>query len=167
MRVIFSLEKQTGTNLIVYPDVDSLFTNATVNGSNIIANYSGALPLTEYIEPLPSFEDNQSQKLKDLNTWHDTQTALMKSAYSQSEIDSFLDKRNEALAYRADFNNPTPYVDAMVTSGGIRDDIARVILLDAILSKVDAVAQLETFVSVTRDAIKVCLTQADLDAITF
>lgn len=48
-RVIFELEKSAG--LIVYPDDISLFGSTEIIGNNIIADYTGELPLVEYVEP--------------------------------------------------------------------------------------------------------------------
>jgi len=87
----------------------------------------------------------------------------MKAKYSQSEVDSFLDKRNEAMAWRVDNTVATPYVTAM--SGG--NEVVRVALLNAILAKVDATAQLEVYVLMKRDEIEACTTQAELEAVTW
>ena len=50
-KVIFPIVKEIGSNKIVYPDLPVLFSNAEVLGTNIIADYSGAIPLTEYVAP--------------------------------------------------------------------------------------------------------------------
>ena len=103
----------------------------------------------------------KAEKKQALNQWHDTQTQGMKDKYSSSEVESFLDKRNEAMAFRNDPLAKTPYIDAM--SGGNNE--VRLMLLNSILAKVDATAQLEMFVLMTRDAIDACTTQTQLDAI--
>jgi len=87
----------------------------------------------------------------------------MKAKYTSAEIEAFNDKRAEAMAWRDDSTVKTPYVSAMV--GGV--EVARVELLNAILRKVDAVAQAEMYVLVTRDAIAVCTTKEEIDAIVF
>lgn len=109
------------------------------------------------------FEGNKQRKLQELNQWHDAQTTAMKAKYSQSEVDSFLDKRNEAMAWRVNNTVATPYVDAM--SGGNAE--VRIMLLTSILAKVDATAQLEAYVLSKRDAIEVCSTQEELEAIVW
>lgn len=114
----------------------------------------------EFIKP---FSLSVSEKIKELKGWHDAQTEAMKAKYSKSEVESFLDKRNEAMAWRVDNTAPTPYVDSM--SGG--NETERVALLNAILAKVDAAAQLEAYVLSKRDAIEACTTQAELEAITW
>ncbi|MGD8305058.1 MAG: hypothetical protein PVF17_00255 [Ignavibacteria bacterium] len=50
MRVIFPIEKIAGSGKIIYPDDRSTFSNVVIDGSNIIADYSGQLPLDAFIE---------------------------------------------------------------------------------------------------------------------
>lgn len=113
-----------------------------------------------FIKP---FSLAKMEKIQALKKWHDAQTEAMKSKYSQAEIDSFLDKRTEAMSWRADNTAKTPYVDAM--SGG--DPTARAALLNAILAKVDAAAQLEAYVLMLRDSVEAATTQEELDAIAW
>lgn len=145
-------------NPLQFPDDISLFTNieGTQDGF-IIADYKGSMPLDEYVE------DKKQLKLKDLNAWHDAQTEAMKAKYSKAEVDSFLDKRNEALAYRKDNTVQTPYIMAM--AGG--NEATRIMLINSILAKVDAVAQLEAYVLAKRDEIEACTTQEELEATTW
>lgn len=110
--------------------------------------------------------ENQTAKIKELIAYIDAQKALMTASYSSISVESFIDKRNEALAWRVDNTAPTPYVDAMNTdSEGVLDTVARDAQLNAILAKVDGIAKLENFEDVTRTAIKACTTQDELDAI--
>lgn len=109
------------------------------------------------------FPTIKAQKLQALKQWHDSQIEAMKAKYSQAEIDSFLDKRNEAMAWRVNNTAPTPYIDAM--SGGVAS--VKTMLINAILAKVDATAQLEALVLSKRDAIELSTTQTELDAITW
>ena len=112
------------------------------------------------VVPLPTAK---AEKQASLNKWHDQQVQGMRAKYSESEFESFLDKRNEAMAYRNDPLAKTPYIDAM--AGGVAE--VRTMLLTSILAKVDATAQLEMFVLTKRDAIDACVTQAELDAIVW
>lgn len=111
----------------------------------------------------PTLEDLKKEKQKALNLWHEAVTANMKAKYTSAEIESFMDKRKEALAWRDNNTSPTPYVSAMV--GGVEE--ARVSLLNAILAKVDAVAQAEMYVLMTRDVIEACTTKEEIDAVEF
>lgn len=113
-----------------------------------------------FSKPLSLFK---SEKKEALNQWHDEQTTAMRAKYSQSEFESFLDKRNEAMAWRSNNTSLTPYIDAM--SGGNVE--VRTMLINSILAKVDATAQLEMQVLMTRDAIELCTTQTQLDAIVW
>ncbi len=124
--------------------------------------------MMEIVKPIvviatKTLDELKYDKNQQLKAWHDDQTQGMKAKYSQSEVDSFFDKRNEALAWRADDTVPTPYVDAMVQN----DPVARLALINAILAKVDAVAQLEAYVLNKRDAIEACTTLEELEAVTW
>ena len=112
---------------------------------------------------MPStLEENKKAKLKALNAWHDATTEAMTTKYSKSELDSFLDKRGEAMAYRVDPLAPTPYINAMSAGNAS----VKTMLITSILAKVDAVAKIEWVVLAKRDAIESCTTQVALDAIT-
>jgi len=139
-------------------DTNGYAVDCTVCGYDVSVGY--VLVDGEFVKP---FELFVFEKLKELNQWHDSKTTEMKAKYSQSEVDSFLDKRNEAMAWRVDNTVATPYVTAM--AGG--NEVVRVALLNAILSKVDATAQLEAYVLMKRDEIEACTTQAELEAITW
>ncbi len=128
--------------------------------ADLILNF---IPLALQQQQLSSIDELKFIKNEQLKHFHDTKIALIKSKYSQSEIDSFMDKRSEAMAWRSDSTAKTPYVDAM-TSG---DTTARVALLNAILAKVDASAQLEAQVLALRDAIEAAITKEDLDVIVW
>lgn len=106
-------------------------------------------------------EAYKSEKYLALKIWHDTQTNNMKAKYSASEVESFLDKRNEALAWSLNQEAPTPYIDAM--SGG--DEATRLILLNSVLNKVKAAAQLEAYVLYIRDQIEASSTKERIDSI--
>jgi len=115
------------------------------------------------VEPPFFIESYKANKQRELNQWHETTTKAMKAKYTSAEIEAFMDKRNEALAWRADSSAPTPYVSAMV--GGVEE--ARISLLNSILAKVDAVAQAEMYVLMTRDVIESCTTKEEIDAVVF
>lgn len=124
--------------------------------------------MMEIVKPIvviatKTLDELKYDKNQQLKTWHDGQTQGMKAKYSQSEVDSFLDKRNEAMAWRADNTVATPYVTAM---GGGNEEV-RLMLLNSILAKVEATAQLEGYVLSKRDAIEACTTQQELEAITW
>lgn len=115
-----------------------------------------------WIEPEFNIDAYKSEKYLALKSWHDAQTKNMKAKYSASEVESFLDKRNEALAWSLNQAAPTPYIDAM--SGG--DAATRLILLNSILDKVKAAAQLEAYVLYIRDQIEASSTKEQIDSIT-
>ena len=107
------------------------------------------------------FKENKQAKIKELQDKYQAEYDAYLSKYPKREVESFDDKKREALAYNADNNASTPLVDAMV--GG--DDDLRAEMLNAILSKVLYISSQEGIMVATRDAIKACTTQDDLDAI--
>lgn len=109
----------------------------------------------------PTFEELKSNKIKALHEKYDADYQAYLDQYPKREVASFEIKQSEATAYRIDNTAPTPTIDAMV--GG--DTTKRVALIDAILAKVDFLAQQEGIMIAKRDAIKACTTQEELDAI--
>ena len=106
-------------------------------------------------------ENNKLSKIKELNTKYQENYNLYLSNYPQAEIDTFNDKKKEALAYQLDNTVQTPIIDAIVaTLGGTKDDY-----ILSVLSKVESIANNEGNLVKTRDAIKACTTQEDLDSI--
>ena len=106
MRIIFPLIKDVAK--VIYPDIESLFKNVIIQGTNVIADYSGIKVFTEYLE------DKKTQMLMDLKIFDDSFLEAMENKYSRRQIATFEDKRKEALAYRVDINAITPYIDAVV-----------------------------------------------------
>lgn len=102
--------------------------------------------------PNSTLDELKIEKKLELKLWHDKQIYEMRSKYSQGEIDSFTDKRKEAMAWRVDNTIQTPYISAMV--GG--DETLRITMIHAILVKVDELAQLEFIVQQKRDEISLC-----------
>jgi len=136
------------TTLVPTPKVGDIY-----DGTNFIT----------YIIPL---EENKQSKIKELIDFVERQKIVMESNYSSISTGSFIDKRNNALAWEQDKTAPTGYVDKLCKdAAGVVDTVKREALLLAILAKVNDVAKLETYEDDTRTAIKACTTQAELDAI--
>lgn len=113
------------------------------------------------VEPEFNLEAYKQEKYTALKAWHDAQTNAMKAKYSASEVESFLDKRNEALKWSVDNTSPTPYIDAM---GGGNAEL-RLVLLNSVLAKVKAAAELEAYVLYLRDQIEASSTKEQIDTI--
>ena len=109
----------------------------------------------------PSLDSLKQTKIKELQNKYQSEYDAYLAQYPKREVESFDDKKKEALAYNADNSASTPLVDAMV--GGDTD--LRVEMLNAILAKVLHIAAQEGVMVATRDAIKACTTQDELDAI--
>ena len=85
----------------------------------------------------------------------------VRNKYSEYEIESFTDQRNEWKLYIADNNAKTPIVDAIANARGIsRDD-----LFTKIGNNVTAIAATQGEQNSKEDAIKACTTIEELEAI--
>jgi len=155
MKIIFPLVKDKMQ--IVYPDIQNLFSNVIIQGTNVIADYSGIKIFTEYIE------DRQTLLLQELKTFDDAFLEAMENKYSRREVATFEDKRKEALAYRVDINAPTPYIDAVV----LNSTFSKAELMASILVNVDAFAQHDANVSRIKALITDATTNAELETITY
>lgn len=137
--------EQANPNLI---DVSSIILD---NDENVINKYFIDNKILDK-NPNSTLDESKIEKKLELKLWHDKQIYEMRSKYSQGEIDSFTDKRKEAMAWRVDNTIQTPYISAMV--GG--DETLRITMIHAILVKVDELAQLEFIVQQKRDEISLC-----------
>ena len=107
------------------------------------------------------FEENKQVKIKELQDKYQSEYNAYLAKYPKREVESFDDKKREALAYNADNSASTPLVDAMV--GGDAD--LRIEMLNSILEKIFYVAAQEGMMVATRDAIKACKTVDELNDI--
>jgi len=155
MKIIFPLVKDKMQ--IVYPDIQNLFSNVIIQGTNVIADYSGIKVFTEYLD------DIKTQMFLDLKIFDDAFLEAMENKYSRRQIATFEDKRKESLAYRADINAPTPYIDAVV----LNSTFSKAELMASILVNVDAFAAHDANVSRIKALITNATTNAELEAITF
>lgn len=105
----------------------------------------------------------KESKLKDLKEWHDSQVELFMSKYSKREQESFPYQREEAKRWELDNTALTPDVDRLALGMGI----TREELLQAILTNIAQLTDLQGYVGKKRDEIKACTTQAELEAITW
>lgn len=107
------------------------------------------------------FTFNKQEKISVLQDKFQAQYDNYLDSYPKAEVSSFDDKKSEALAYNLDINTPTPIIDNIVLGwGGTKADY-----IASILAKVHYLAQQEGAMVKTRDAIKACTTQDELDAI--
>ena len=160
MRVIFPITKTVGTNLIEYPDTKSLFSNIEIIGTDIIADYSGSLLLTEYTAV---DESRREAKLKSLRDFFDTQYEVGLSEYSKVEQGTFSAQEEECEAFTKDNTTPTPRVDRLALARGID----RLVLLGKIRANINARLDAVGTQQALEDSIKACAVQADLDLITW
>lgn len=118
----------------------------------------------EYIiedEQTKTLDELKLEKIKLLHKKYEQSYQEYLNSYPKNEVDSFDDKKREALAWSADNTAPTPIIDSILT--GLGEDKATYI--NSILAKVQYLAQKEGEMVKTRDAIKACTTQEELDAI--
>ena len=109
----------------------------------------------------PTLAENKQTKIKALQDKFQSQYDAYLAKYPKAEVASFNDKQREAVAYNLDNTTPTPIIDSILARLG--EDKATYI--KSILDKVKFLAEREGEMVKTRDAIKACTTQADLDAI--
>lgn len=115
--------------------------------------------------PEPIFEEAKALKLTALNDKVNSIFNAYVSKYPEVEVQSFTKKAQESASVLADNTTPmslTPYLAALTNN----DSVARNLLAEAVNAKVLENAQLEAWAVVTRDAIKACTTQEELDAIS-
>ena len=110
---------------------------------------------------LEELVENKVAKIKELQDKFQADYDTYLASYPQAEVASFNDKQREAVAYNLDNTTPTPIIDSILARLG--EDKATYI--KSILDKVKFLAEREGEMVKTRDAIKACTTQADLDAI--
>ena len=112
-----------------------------------------------------TFSNNKALKLTELNDKVNGIFQAYLAKYPEVEVQSFTKKAQESASVLADNTTPmslTPYLAALTNN----DSVARNLLAEAVNAKVLENAQLEAWAVVTRDAIKACTTQGELDAIS-
>lgn len=116
----------------------------------------------------PTFQEQKSQKIRDLHTNYQLGYDLYLSQYPKAEVESFPTKQKEAEIWEQapveDKNNPllTPRISNIV--GG--DETKRIEFIQSVLAKLAYLSQAEGLMVSTRDAIKACATVEELDVIT-
>lgn len=113
------------------------------------------------LEPTKTIEDLKLEKIKALHNKYQDEYDAYLSQYPQREVDTFATKQKEATAYIIDNTTPTPSIDAMVNN----DHMAKVELINAIMTKVQYLAQQEGEMIAKRDLIKAATTEAELEGI--
>lgn len=113
-----------------------------------------------------TFEQEKQEKLEALNTYVNTQFKAYLEKYPDVEVQSFTVKSAEASKVASNPDVPltdTPYLSALTNN----DITARNSLAEAVNVKVKENAALETFAVQTRDAIKACATEEELNNVTW
>jgi len=135
-----------------------------INGMKVTTLDNGTVIKEAYSEPAaPTFTDLQNAKFKALNAWFDDALAASIEKYAAGEIESFPYKEKEAQAWRLDNNAPTPTIDNMALKYG-KD---RVVLILAVLAKVDYRSLLEGDLLALRERIELANSQEELEAIVW
>ena len=146
----------------VLPEFDSTIVMVDVTNITPLPSVGDSYDSINFIPPVPpTFDENKTAKIKALQDKFQEQYDTYLASYPQAEVASFEDKKKEAIAYNLDNTTPTPIIDSILV--GLGDDKATYI--NSILAKVQYLAQQEGAMVKTRDAIKACTTQDELDAI--
>ena len=115
---------------------------------------------------IKTFEQEKQEKIEALNAYVNEKFTAYLAKYPEVEVQSFTKKATEASMVLADNATPmtlTPYLAALTNN----DFTARNILAKNISDKVLENAQLEAFAVATRDAIKACTTEEELNNVTW
>lgn len=120
--------------------------------------YDGEL----FKEVLPAKKTLDEYKQEKIDSAHLAQTKFKtdyESQYPAIEVESFSDKRREALAWEQDNTVSTPTINKLSTAE------TRVEMLNAVLAKVNALTEVERQTTEYRDAIKLCMTVDECDSV--
>jgi len=110
-KVIFPIVKIVDTNIIDYPDDKTKFKNARSSGDNIIADYSGSLPLDDYIAPpeyrkqltrrefMSLFSPQENRAVKNKAKTDDTVDQLWDILMSSDPIDLDFQQTIDGMGY--------------------------------------------------------------------
>lgn len=113
---------------------------------------------------IKTFNQSKAEKLISLNESVNARFKAYLAKYPEVEVQSFAVKSAESAKVAANPDIPltdTPYLSALTNN----DITARNSLAEDVNAKVKENAELEAFAVQTRDAIKACKTQVELDAI--
>ena len=114
---------------------------------------------------LPTFEELKELKILELNSKVNEQYSAYLSKYPEIEIESFKEKARETALVIADNSialSQTPYLTKLTGNTTIE---ARNSLAFAIDMKIQETAQIESYAVSTRDLIKACETEEELEVI--
>ena len=146
----------------VLPQFDNTIVMIDVTDLDTLPNTGDDYDGTNFATPTPqTLSENKQSKIKQLQDKFQASFNTYLAQYPKAEIDSFNDKKNEALAYNLDNNAPTPIIDSIILGSGT----TKADYIASVLAKVNALATKEGEMVKIRDAIKACTTQAELDAI--
>lgn len=113
-----------------------------------------------------TFEQEKQEKLEELNAYVNAQFKAYLEKYPDVEVQSFTVKSAEAAKVAVNPETPlsdTPYLSALTNN----DLTARNALAEAVNAKVKENAALESFAVQTRDKVKACKTQEELNNVTW
>jgi len=136
---------------VVFEDVDFIVAARTLDKYNLFANKS----VNELLIIL------KDEKINQLHANYDASYNAYLAQYPSAEVATFATKQKEAEAYSIDNTVATPVIDGIISSSGD----TKAVYVQSVLDKISYLAQLEGDMVATRDAIKACNTQAELDAI--
>ena len=157
MNIVYTLPSEGDINDIVSSKVNGIINNNAI--------------LQEWIQDKDSIQQKRvgelkQEKLEALNVYVNAQFKAYLEKYPDLEVQSFTVKSAEAARIAVNPETPlsdTPYLSALTNN----DLTARNELAEAVNAKVKENAELEAFAVQTRDAIKACKTQEELNNVTW
>ena len=134
-----------------------------VTGTNYKSYFNEKVGALDFIDLANKqlLDELKLEKIKALHVKADEAYQEYISNYPKAEVESFDTKAKEALAWEMDNSTATPFIDRLALQAG--ED--RVAYINDILVKVHYQADSEGAMIATRDAIKACTTQEELEAI--
>ncbi len=159
------LDKETHAVSMICPDkLSDEFIDVT--GQDMPENFAEYTVIDGKIVSLAALFPEASlaeAKRAAIKTVHDAQNNFLvayKEQYPAIEVDSFDSKRKEAEAWMLDNATPTPTIDKLVNPPETKQD-----LVNAILAKVNILAEIERQTTAYRTAVKACATSDDVAAV--
>jgi hypothetical protein len=119
----------------------------------------------QYVSPTQTFEKLRARKLREIDAAFAIAAEALLSGYPVAERLTWPTQQTEAMAWSADNNHPTPYLDGLAAVRGITQEDMRARTLEAVQTWMVASQQLVGRRQALRDAANLAPDQAALDLI--
>lgn len=121
----------------------------------------------EHLHPTPTLEQAKARKLAEVNAAFEAAGAALTARYPQMEQQTWDIQRQEATAWAADNNAPTPFLDAAAQARGIDAEEMRQLTLANVTAFQQAAAQAVGIRQALRDAIDAAQSLTEVGAVAW